>query len=158
MGKTVIKGIKSSSGKITNETLSKFEEEARKHKHPVFTGQSTNNKILVADNIGFEFGDLRVETETKHIIVEEESAGSIINLAKYWYCVRKGLDKTKKQLVIFHIFKQTSKDDYLSHLLLWDFLYGQMKKNVGDKVKAAWYTYRDLEDLDPVVAEFEKYL
>ena len=63
-----------------------------------------------------------------------------------------------KPIILFHIFRQVSENDYLSHLLLWDFLWGKMKSSLASKIIAKRYTYRKLDDLNIVSNEFENIL
>lgn len=117
-----------------------------------FTGWAFPNRIPQA-NTGFQFGDLRVDVGTHHVVVEVESAGGVTNLTKYWYLLDTGL--VSKPIILFHIFAQASSDDYRSHLDLWDFLAARMRGALGDKVQAVRYTYRNHAELEQVVRVFE---
>ncbi|SHF52518.1 hypothetical protein SAMN02746089_02093 [Caldanaerobius fijiensis DSM 17918] len=143
---------------IEGEILKKFVEMAHKYGYNVFKGQGKDNRIIIDGNTYFQFGDLRVDTETYHIVIEAESAGGVTNLVKYWYCLEKNLDIIKKPIVLFHVFHQSSEADYGSHLSLWRFLRDKMQTAVGDKIKAACYTYKNYEDIEAIVNDFEKYL
>lgn len=140
--------------------IQRFETIARLYGFPVFRGQSANNRIPIGGNVYFQFGDLRVETSVHHVIVEVESAGGVTNLVKYWYCLTHDtLSKhVPKPVILLHIFRQGSASDYASHLALWDFLWHEMQKTIGDRIRAARYTYRDLSDLDPAIRDFENSL
>lgn len=61
-------------------------------------------------------------------------------------------------MVLFHIFRQASSNDYGSHLALWDFLVNQIYASSGDRIKAFRYTYREVSDLDLAVKHFEECL
>lgn len=141
---------------LEQPVVKKFEEIARKHEFPVFKGQGKENRIPIEGNAYFQFGDLRVDTISHHVVVEVESAGGVNNLVKYWYPLETQL--IKKPVVLLHVFRQTSEGDYASHLALWDFLLSQMKKAIGDRIEAIRYTYRNLTELEGAVTEFEKHL
>ncbi len=81
---------------IESEILKRFVEVAHKYGYNVFKGQGKDNRIIIDGNTYFQFGDLRVDTETYHIVIEAESAGGVTNLVKYWYCLEKNLDIIKK--------------------------------------------------------------
>jgi len=91
-------------------------------------------------------------------MIEVESSGGVTNLVKYWWCVEKRPDIIKKPVILLHLFRQTSKEDYGSHLSLWHFLWGKMRITLGDRMKATCYTYNNLEDIEAAAKEFEKYL
>lgn len=140
--------------------LHRFEVIAERHKYRVFKGQSGLNRIVLIGSVYFQFGDLRVDTATHHIVVEAESAGGVTNLTKYWYCLADtNLSRQiSKPIILFHIFRQVSENDYASHLGLWDFLWRRMEKDIGDHMKAFKYAYRDLADLEPAIRAFESSL
>lgn len=137
-----------------------FEEIACKHNYRAFKGQGRDNRIPLDGNTYFQFGDLRVNTETRYLVIEVESAGGITNLVKYWYCLEKNL--IKKPVILFHLFQQSSKADYGSHLSLWEFLWEKMEIALGDRMKAHCYTYNifevESEKLKKAAKEFENYL
>jgi hypothetical protein len=143
---------------LERTALFAFENVARKHGFTVFKGQGSDNRLLLGGNLYFQFGDLRVDTDTHHIVVEAESAGGVTNLAKYWYCLAdRTLSKSiVKPITLLHLFRQVSASDYGSHLALWDFLLNEMRKTVGDQIQATRYPYRDLSDLEPAIRHFEK--
>lgn len=140
--------------------IQRFELVAQRSKYRVFKGQNATNRITFGGNIYFQFGDLRVDTPTHHILVEAESAGGVTNLTKYWYCLTDAIlsKQISKSIILFHIFRQVSENDYASHLRLWDFLWYEMHKSVSDRMKAYKYTYRDLADLEPAIRAFENSL
>jgi len=140
--------------------LSQFENVAHRHGFPVFKGQGTKNRIHISGNTYYQFGDLRVETSTHHVVLEVESAGGVTNLVKYWYCLEDAaLSKYfPKGLILFHVFHQNSLNDYGSHLALWEFLVNQMYASTGERIQAFRYTYRTPSDLDVAIQHFEKYL
>ena len=71
----------------------------------------------------FQFGDLRVTLPDRIVIVEVESGGGLTNLVKYW----PHAAATDRPILLLHAFAQNSANDYLSHLLLWDFVWGKMR-------------------------------
>lgn len=142
---------------IEQKIIEKFKEAVKNlgYKIKVFTGQGKNNQIPICDKTYFQFGDLRVETNLCHVVIEVESAGGVTNLVKYWYCL-KGLNPQpdiieNKPLVLLHIFRQNSEGDYESHLSLWKFLWGKMKEPLNNKMVAAYYTYKNSEDINELV-------
>ena len=68
----------------------------------------------------FQFGDLRVELADRLVVVEVESGGGLTNLVKYWPPTPTG----DRPILLIHAFGQVSANDYLSHLRLWDFVWG----------------------------------
>ena len=145
---------------LEQSALGLFQKLADSRGFGVFKGQAGNNRIPLSGSAYFQFGDLRVDTATHHVVVEVESAGGVTNFVKYWYCLAdKHLSKhISKPIVLFHIFRQTSGSDYASHLALWDFLWQEMRRAVGNRISAARYTYCDLADLETAIRDFEKSL
>lgn len=137
--------------------LSAFENTAESSGFVVFKGQGCNNRLPLGGNLYFQFGDLRVDTDTSHIVIEVESAGGITNLAKYWYYITdKDLSRIiQKPIILMHLYRQVSHSDYGSHLALWDFVWEEMRKTIGDKIQAIRYTYRNISDLDPAIQYFK---
>jgi len=144
---------------LEHQALERFEEIARKYCCPLFKGQGSDNRISIEGKTYFQFGDLRVDTGNYYVVIEVESAGGVTNLVKYWHCLENRASDIEKPVVLFHVFRQVSRNDYGSHLVLWDFLWNKMSNALGDtRIKAARYTYRDLQGLEPVINEFEKHL
>jgi len=106
------------------------------------SGQKADNRIVVARNISYQFGDLRFSEGGRHLVVEVESAGGVTNLVKYWYCLREGLITGK--LFLFRVFWQVTPDSYRSHRVVWDLLRGEMEKEFPEQFKAWQYSSRDL--------------
>lgn len=139
--------------------LEPFEDILRKHGIQGFTKQVKENRIPLSGNTYFQFGDLRVETDNEHLVIEVESAGGVTNLTKYWYALDKGL--IKKPVTLMHIFKQNSDNDFDSHLQLWEFISQQMKVSLGIKFKSQLFTYRThmlRESLTDALTLFEVWL
>ena len=144
---------------LEHQALERFEEIARKYPWPLFKGQGSDNRISGEGNTYFQFGDLRIDKGNRYLVIEVESAGGVTNLVKYWECLEKRSSDIGKPLILFHVFRQTSRSDYGSHLELWDFIWGKMRIALGDKrIKATRHTYRDLSELEPVLSAFEEYL
>jgi hypothetical protein len=80
------------------------------------------NRIPLAENTYYQFGDLRVETKTHSVVIEVESAGGVTNLAKHWYLLEMNPSPVKQPIILMHIFRRVSEDDHGSHLALWDSL------------------------------------
>jgi len=141
------------------EVIELFRKVAEKYGYRAESGQGKNNRLPLEGNVYFQFGDLRVETEKCHIIVEVESAGSVTNLAKYWYYLKKYPNALgNKRVILLHLYKQESKGDYASHLMLWEFLQEKIKREIGNKFKAVLYTYEKPTDLSKPLEMFTKYL
>lgn len=144
------------------EILEIFKNLVNKYNYNYFSGQKTENIIPIKGLVNYQFGDFRVETKKYHLILELESGGGVTNLTKYWYflkdrqIIKKGI--INKKIILFHIYRQVSANDYLSHLLLWDFLWEKMESEIQTKMIAKRYTYKILDDLKPVIKDFEYYL
>lgn len=136
--------------------LVKFKEVAYRYSPVVYDGQGADNRVAQPGRSYFQFGDLRVDTPQRHIVVEVESAGGATNLVKYWYCLEEG--HIAKPMHLLHIFAQASENDYIRHLHLWDALSTKMSKALGNIFTAKRYTYRSSADLEVVVNEFERIL
>lgn len=130
---------------LEQQALERFKEVAKRYTNNVNFGHGETNKIAKLGRSSFQFGDLRVNTPTRHIIVEVESAGGVTNLVKYWQCLEEGF--IVKPIYLLHLFAQASANDYIRHLQLWDFLAEKMSKVLGNKFRAEKYTYRDLLNL-----------
>lgn len=136
--------------------LARFKEVASHYSPVVYDGQGANNRVAQLGKSYFQFGDLRVDTPQRHLIIEVESAGGATNLVKYWYCLEAR--HIAKPIHLLHIFAQASENDYISHLLLWDSLCAKMSKDLGNLFTAKRYTYRSSNELEVVVSEFERIL
>jgi hypothetical protein len=136
--------------------LVRFKEVASHYSPTVYDGQGANNRVAQLGRSYFQFGDLRVDTPQRHLIVEVESAGGATNLVKYWYCLEER--HIVRLIHLFHIFAQASENDYVSHLLLWDSLCAKMSKALGNLFTAKRYTYRSPSELEVAVNEFERTL
>lgn len=139
------------------EAIARFREAAEARGYTCVTGQGRCNRMgVTGDHTDFQFGDLRVETPERILVVEAESAGGVTNLVKYWYCL--STNPPAKPIALFHIFRQSSLNDYASHLALWDFLADKTHESVGDRVRAVRFTYRNLDELETAVDEFSALL
>ncbi len=133
--------------------LVRFKEVAYHYSPIVYDKQGATNRIAQLGRSYFQFGDLRVDTSQRHIIVEVESAGGVTNLVKYWYCLEER--HIAKPIHLLHIFAQASENDYIRHLHLWDSLAAKMSNDLGNMFTAKRYTYRSSTELEVVVSEFE---
>ena len=147
---------------LETQALAQFVEAARAHGYiegeTLFMGQGRDNRILLEQGAYFQFGDLRVETPVYHLLIETESAGGLTNLLKFWYLLEEHSRVFTKPVVLFHLFRQSSPNDYGAHLVLWDFVWQKMEQALGSRMRAFCYGYRTLEDLGPIVRHFEEYL
>jgi len=87
----------------------------------VFSGQGANNKLPAPScKDKFQFGDLRIETPKRTIVVEIDGAGGITNFLKYWpYLAGHTQTRPKKKFTLIHIFDPP----YPSHIALWKYFY-----------------------------------
>ncbi|MEF3280926.1 MAG: hypothetical protein K6357_08195 [Elusimicrobiota bacterium] len=145
---------------IEEEMIKEFRKAAKEYTKDIFSGQGKNNRIEVGDNIYFQFGDLRVETGNCSVIVEVESSGGVTNLVKYWYILSSSETEPKisKDIILLHIFKKNSENDYESHIKLWEFLYGKMKEKLGNRIEAKLFEVKNEDDLSNAVNKFKKKL
>ena len=103
----------------------------------------------------FQFGDLRIETPSRTVVVELESAGGLTNLVKYWPLLE--LQPPTKRLVLLHVFHLVSEEDYIAHRRLWSYTVERMREYLEsrgvhwpDGWEAALLTYRTESDLHAV--------
>src|SRR5438445_8667634 len=97
-------------------------------------GQGNANKFAITEWSlpvlrHFQFGDLRIETPSRTVVIEVESGGGTGNLVKYWPMLAAG--KPAKQFVLVHIFRISSEGDYGSHMRLWEIHGGADVRRVG---------------------------
>ena len=142
---------------LEGEALRQFAGIANEMGLEVFSGQRRGNRLALSGKNYFQFGDLRVETDNRIVLVEAESAGGVTNLTKYWYWIgRVANQDLMKPVALIHIFRQNSARDYAAHLELWDFLAQQASKDLGAKFTAYRYCYRDVGDLVPALDKFRR--
>ena len=141
---------------LEKEALTQFAACARQHGFVPSGGQGRDNRVVMTGNNYLQFGDLRVETSTRHIVIEAESAGGVTNLVKYWYCLKRAL--IRRPMTLIHLFRQTSSQDYVAHLQLWDFLRDKMRSDLAGEFDAVRFQYRTQEDLLPALRHFESLL
>jgi hypothetical protein len=103
----------------------------------IYRGLGSTNRV-VPDGWGglsalqsFQFGDLRFESSDVRVVVEVESAGGATNLVKYWPMLASGL--RDKRFVLLHLFRLTSRGDYLAHRALWTFVRDRMQADLKDR-------------------------
>jgi hypothetical protein len=119
--------------------LAHFIEVARVHQQPYFSKQTQNNRINLGRNVYFQFGDLRIDTPARHILVEVESGGGVTNITKYWYCLEYNL--IQKPITLIHLFLINNLNDYASHVTLWRFLDDKMTTAFPDRYTGHAFTY-----------------
>lgn len=141
---------------LEREMLEEFIKIAKEHGYKPVLGQSGENRITLEGNLYFQFGDLRVETQNYHVVVEVESAGGVTNLVKYWYCLKTQKQRICKRIVLLHIFATSSESDYGSHLLLWDYLYSKMTDEIGEHIQAKRFKVGWKNELCDALNYFEK--
>jgi len=148
--------MKTKRANIEQEVLRDFIKIAEENENNYVTGQGNNNRIMLEGNLYFQFGDLRVVTSSSHVVIEVESAGGVTNLVKYWYCLKKGKIPNPNRIVLLHIFNTSSESDYGSHLLLWNYLWEMMKKDLGNCMEARLFKVGKGEELPDALAYFKK--
>jgi hypothetical protein len=109
-----------------------------RYRIPGFTKQGLNNRVIISKKMYFQFGDLRVDTDKRHIIIEVDHGG-VTNLVKYWQCIEQGL--ITKPVILLQIYRKDTEGDYASHIGLWSFLRAEMSAGLGDKFSAHLFTY-----------------
>jgi len=139
---------------IEQEMLREFIKIAKEHEYPLVLGQGSDNRIKLEGNLYFQFGDLRVDTPSSHVVIEVETAGGVTNLVKYWYCFKKRI--ITKPIVLLHIFKTSSKSDYGSHLLLWDYLWSSMNNDLGNQIVAKRFKVGTVNELGDALKYFKE--
>jgi hypothetical protein len=77
----------------------------------------------------FQFGDLRVALDDRIVVVEVESGGGLTNLVKYWPLA----ETSTRPILLLHAFGQGSVNDYLSHLRLWDYVWGKTQRDLWNR-------------------------
>jgi hypothetical protein len=140
------------------EAIAPFEAVVRRHNLSSAKGQGTSNRLPVAGNAYFQFGDLRVDLPHAHVVLEVESAGGVTNLVKYWPCIAGGL--IRRPVHLLHLFRRASRDDYRSHIELWGFLSARMKSELGERFACSLFTYASPLELElrPALQHFEELL
>ena len=96
----------------------------------VYRGLGGENRFDPGFNLNgrqrFQYGDLRVELADRVVLVETESGGGLTNLVKYW----AHAELEDKPLLLLHVFRQASRNDYIAHLRLWDFVWEKMRNDL----------------------------
>ena len=124
--------------------------------HTPITGQGVLNRISLDQGVFFQFGDLRVETPSRHVIVEVESAGGITNLVKYWLIISSG--RVGKPIFLLHLFRIDTDYSWVSHRRVWAFLYPRMHAELAPRFEAKLFTYRDGDLFHEALEEFRRVL
>lgn len=107
----------------------------------------------------FQYGDLRIETPTRTVVVEAESAGGLTNLIKYWPALASG--PPAKPLILVHVFRLASAGDYIAHRRLWEFAVARIREQLatqhqiqwGDHWEAILLTYRTEVDAEQIARD-----
>jgi len=120
------------------------------------TGQGKKNLVLpVPFNCSHnrQFGDLRIETGKRTIVVEIESAGGIDNFLKYWpYLLGQTQTPPEKDFVLIHIYGPS----YPTHKALWRFFYDRRPQFM---VKAEFYLFDNGdEQKESILAKIRHFL
>jgi hypothetical protein len=107
----------------------------------VYRGLAAANRVVpdgwaLSALQSFQFGDLPLESSTVRVVVEVESAGGVTNLAKYWPMLQSGL--RDKRFVLLHLFRLTSRGDYLAHREMWAFLRDRMQEDLAHRCGLEW--------------------
>jgi hypothetical protein len=136
--------------------LEPFEEVLTRYTElSMFTKQFLTNR-LVLNGVGyFQFGDLRVDTSDRHIILEVDHGG-VTNLVKYRYCIDKNL--IQKPVALLQLYRMNTQKDYATHVELWKHLNDGIFEDLKDKFSAHIFTYRPKRlrsDLAAAIAMFE---
>lgn len=119
----------------------------------VHAGAAPDNMTLPVPNREerLQFGDFRIETKRRTIVIEVESGGTIHNFIKYWpYLSGQTAKRPDKAFSLIQIYGPS----YPAHKALWWFFRGRMPSLV---VPADFYLFEngDLqrdEILDRIVA------
>ncbi len=121
-----------------NAALEVFQNIVKKHGLRAISGQTVNNRLTVSNHIYFQFGDLRVTTKTKHIVIEIDVGGGISNLVKYWYALNY-LANPQLPITLLHLFFTSTKHEYESHFAMWDFFKDKMEVDFPGRFEATRY-------------------
>jgi len=107
------------------EWIEFFRENLPLDEFEVHCGVAADNMTLPVPNCGvaLQFGDLRIETENRTIVIEVESAGTVHNFIKYWpYLSGQTATRPEKAFVLIHVYGPS----YPAHKALWWFFRGRM--------------------------------
>jgi len=148
--------MKAKRANLEREMLREFINIAKKYGYEPISGQGIDNRIILEGNLYFQFGDLRVDTPSCHVVIEAETAGGVTNLVKYWYCFQRQNQIISKPIVLLHIFNTSSENDYGSHLLLWDDMWARMTNDLGDRMQARRFKVGYANELRDALNYFEK--
>ena len=150
--------LKMSRQKLEALALEPFVKVANDLGLPFFSGQGSANRLPIGGNVYFQFGDLRIEQPNFTVIIEVESSGGVTNLVKYWESIES--QRLKKPIRLLHLFRQNSENDYLAHIVVWEFLASRMKESLGNQFKGVCMKYRNgsPESLAPAISLFQQWL
>ncbi|MCL2310119.1 MAG: hypothetical protein FWC42_07595 [Proteobacteria bacterium] len=150
--------IRISRQKLEALALEPFVAAANDSDIPSLRGQGIKNRLPISGNVYFQFGDLRIEQPGATVVIEVESSVGVTNLAKYWESIAS--QRLNKPIRLLHLFRQTSENDYLAHMVVWRFLALRMKEALGNMFDGVCMTYRQgsPDSLEPVVSLFKRWL
>ena len=91
-------------------------------------GQGWNNRFDpgfgLDKNQQYQYGDLRKDFPDRLVIVEVESGGGLHHLLQYWPLSEQ---RTTPSILLLHVYRGSSKDDYRSATKLWDFTWERIR-------------------------------
>lgn len=105
----------------------------------MFKGRTKLNSITLASGTSLQFGDLRVRTTTRDIVIEVESAGGLTNLVKYLYLFH--ITRLDRPVTLIHLYSKDSPRDHAAHVEMWPFFVHLMRESVGLKFTAHLFRY-----------------
>ena len=91
----------------------------------LFWGQKNDNQILPVPNSDekMQFGDLRIETDKRTVVIGVESAGGIDNFLQYWpYLSGQTNLKPENYFILVYVYDSS----YPTPKALWWFYRGRM--------------------------------
>lgn len=119
------------------------------------TGTKKENKIVYGNcriKNAFQYGDLRIETNSEVFILEHDGSGNVTNFVKYWFL--SDMNNINKNIVLYQVYKRTSQNDYGSHIDLCNFLLEKIKKNQKNKIEAHVFSYKFDYELYKIAVDF----
>ena len=116
-------------------------------------------KVRLLGSTGFEFGDLRVDGQEGHVVLEVESAGGSTNLAKYWHLIVAG--HSVQPVFLIHVFRTGSPRDWMFHMDVWHTLVARMHAELSERFHAELFTYDKrigVTEAAPAVVRFREFV
>ena len=91
-------------------------------------GHGGNNRFDpgfgLVGNQRYQYGDLRKDLLDRLVIVEVESGGGLSHLLQYWPLT---VQRTSPPILLLHVYRGSSKNDYRSATKLWDFTWERIR-------------------------------